>query len=134
MGTVPRKSLTLALLAVAASWAMPGVAAVPVQLFNGKDLTGWVNVYGTPDTWAVRDGALVCTVRSPGFLRTEKMYQNYVLDLEWRSPGRRPTPACSSTRTRYRKSAHPIRRRWKRKSTAGTTAAYSASAASQWCR
>src|SRR5262245_14625960 len=87
MGAIPRKSLALALLAMAASGTVLRAAAEPVQLFNGRDLTGWVNVYGTPDTWTVRDGILVCTARSPGFLRTGEMYQNYVLDLEWRLVG-----------------------------------------------
>ncbi|HEY7427115.1 MAG TPA: DUF1080 domain-containing protein [Gemmataceae bacterium] len=87
MGALPRKSLALALLAMAASGTVLRAAAEPVQLFNGKDLTGWVNVYGTPDTWTVRDGTLVCTARTPGFLRTGRMYQNYVLDLEWRLVG-----------------------------------------------
>ena len=37
-----------------------GVApSIPVpewkDLFNGKDLTGWVNVNTDPDTWSVRD-------------------------------------------------------------------------------
>jgi hypothetical protein len=87
MGAMTRTSLAPALLAMAASWAGPAAAAEPAPIFNGKDLTGWVNVYGTPDTWAVREGVLVCTARSPGFLRTERMYQNYRLELEWRLAG-----------------------------------------------
>jgi hypothetical protein len=59
-------------------------AADPIELFNGKDLTGWINIYDTPDTWNVRGGVLVCTAKSHGFLRTEQMYQNYRLELEWR--------------------------------------------------
>ena len=55
-----------------------------VDLFNGKDLTGWVNVNGAPATWSVRDGVLVGAGKPSGFLRTEKMYENYVLELEWR--------------------------------------------------
>ena len=30
------------------------------DLFNGKDLTGWVNVNTEPDTWKVKDGLLIC--------------------------------------------------------------------------
>jgi hypothetical protein len=56
----------------------------PVDLFNGKDLTGWVNVNCAPGTWAARDGVIACTGQPRGFLRTEVMYQNYVLELEWR--------------------------------------------------
>ena len=31
-----------------------------VALFNGKDLSGWVDVNTSPDTWYVKDGLLVC--------------------------------------------------------------------------
>ncbi len=54
------------------------------RLFNGRDLSGWVNVNTAPKTWRVRDGHLVCSGSPRGFLRTERMYQNYVLELEWR--------------------------------------------------
>ena len=30
-----------------------------VDLFNGKDLTGWVDVNTSPDTWSVKDGLLI---------------------------------------------------------------------------
>jgi hypothetical protein len=58
----------------------------PISLFNGKDLTGWVNVNGAPKTWQVRDGMIVCTGQPTGFLRTDTMHENYVLELEWRHP------------------------------------------------
>ena len=53
-------------------------------LFNGKDLTGWVNVNGAPETWTVRDGLLHCDGIPTGALRTTKMYENFILELEWR--------------------------------------------------
>ena len=53
------------------------------DLFNGKDLTGWVNVNCDPDTWSVRDGLLVCTGRPIGVMRSEKQYENFVLHIEW---------------------------------------------------
>jgi hypothetical protein len=58
-------------------------------LFNGRDLSGWVNVNGAPETWTVRDGMLHCDGVPTGALRTEKQYENFVLDLEWRhlTPG-----------------------------------------------
>ncbi len=55
-----------------------------VSLFNGKDLSGWVNVNGTPQTWQVREGVLVCTGEPRAFLRTTRMYENYVLEIEFR--------------------------------------------------
>lgn len=53
-------------------------------LFNGKDLSGWVNVNTDKDTWTVQDGVLVCTGRPIGILRTERQYENFILDLEWK--------------------------------------------------
>lgn len=55
-----------------------------VALFNGKSLNGWHNVNCGPDTWSVKDGMIHCTGRPIGELRTTKMYQNFILELEWR--------------------------------------------------
>lgn len=53
------------------------------DLFNGKDLTGWVNVNTDPDTWKVRDGVLICSGKPIGVMRTEKQYENFILHIEW---------------------------------------------------
>ena len=45
-------------------------------MFNGRDLSGWVNVNCSPETWAVRDGMITCTGTPTGALRTEKQYEN----------------------------------------------------------
>ena len=55
-----------------------------VSLFNGRNLDGWVNVNCAPETWTVRDGTIICTGMPTGVLRTEKHYENYILELEWR--------------------------------------------------
>ncbi|MGN6137072.1 MAG: 3-keto-disaccharide hydrolase [Aureliella sp.] len=55
-----------------------------VPLFNGRDLSGWVFVNTTPRTWQVEDGILKCTGKPIGEIRTEQMYQNFELELEWR--------------------------------------------------
>jgi len=55
-----------------------------VDLFNGRDLTGWVNVNTKPNTWQVKDGLLVCTGKPIGVMRSEKQYENFVLHIEWR--------------------------------------------------
>ena len=54
------------------------------SLFNGKDLTGWVNVNTSEDTWGVRDGILVCGGHPIGVMRSEKQYENFILEIEWR--------------------------------------------------
>ncbi len=53
-------------------------------LFNGQDLTGWVPVNTAPSTWTVEDGLLICSGKPMGELRTDRMYQNFILELEWR--------------------------------------------------
>ena len=55
-----------------------------VSLFNGKDLTGWVNVNTAADTWQVKDGLLICSGHPVGVMRSEKQYENFVLHIEWR--------------------------------------------------
>jgi hypothetical protein len=53
-------------------------------LFNGKDLSGWVLVNTPAETWSFEDGMLKCKGKPIGEIRTERMYQNFVLELEWR--------------------------------------------------
>ncbi|MDO8542298.1 MAG: DUF1080 domain-containing protein [Opitutaceae bacterium] len=55
-----------------------------VSLFNGKDLTGWVNV-GT-EKWEVVDGAIYGKGQtdSYGYLRTEKRYIDFHLSLRFK--------------------------------------------------
>ena len=53
-------------------------------LFNGKDLSGWVPVNTAPSTWSVRDGMLICSGKPIGELRTDRMYQNFIMEVEWR--------------------------------------------------
>lgn len=53
-------------------------------LFNGRDLTGWVNVNCADSTWSATNGVIFCTGAPIGELRTERMYQNFVLEAEWR--------------------------------------------------
>jgi hypothetical protein len=52
-------------------------------LFNGTDLTGWVNVNCAPETFFVKDGMIITTGKPTGFLRTDRQYENFILDLDW---------------------------------------------------
>jgi len=54
------------------------------SLFNGKDLTGWVDVNTSPETWFVKDGLLICRGEPIGVMRSEKQYENFILHIEWR--------------------------------------------------
>jgi hypothetical protein len=53
-------------------------------LFNGKDLSGWVNVNCAPETFSVRDGLISSTGIPTGILRTQRQYENFILELQWR--------------------------------------------------
>lgn len=55
-----------------------------VKLFNGEDLTGWVDVNTSPETWFVEDGLLKCKGLPIGVMRSEKQYENFILRIEWR--------------------------------------------------
>lgn len=55
-----------------------------VPLFNGKDLAGWVNANCAPETWSVKDGMICCTGKPTGALRTDRQYENFILEVEWR--------------------------------------------------
>lgn len=82
---MPRAALaTMAILSL--SWHVS--AAEPdkdgsVPLFNGKNLKGWVNVNGHPSTFAAKGGEIVTTGQPTGFLRTDRQYENFVLEFEW---------------------------------------------------
>ena len=53
------------------------------DLFNGKDLSGWVDVNTSKETWSVKDGLLICTGHPIGVMRSEKQYENFMLHIEW---------------------------------------------------
>lgn len=54
-----------------------------VSLFDGKTLAGWVNINCAPDTFGVRDGVITVTGVPICEIRTERMYENFVLELEY---------------------------------------------------
>ena len=54
-----------------------------VPLFNGKDLTGWVPVNVAPNTFTVKDGVIHSTGVPTGIMRTDRQYENFVIELDW---------------------------------------------------
>ena len=65
------------------------------SLFNGEDLAGWhadiPSLDGNPDgksAFIVRDGMLVSLGDPKGHLITDKVYQDYRLEVEYRFPGK----------------------------------------------
>jgi len=82
MKTTPLIPTLLLLLCVSAIQSAEEEGFVP--MFNGKDLTGWVNANCAPETWTVKDGVICCTGKPTGALRTEKQYENFIMEAEWR--------------------------------------------------
>jgi hypothetical protein len=84
--------VTLALAVIPARAAEDGF----VSMFNGKDLTGWVNVNGAPGTFFVKDDMIVTTGKPTGFLRTDRHYENFILEFDWMHVPPTPTAVGNS--------------------------------------
>ncbi|HEY2759770.1 MAG TPA: family 16 glycoside hydrolase, partial [Pirellulales bacterium] len=77
---------------------LSGPLGKPIQLFNGTDLAGWIwyqrppkdgsAVAGIEDVWSVKDGILHTTGKPTGYIRTDELYENYVLTVEQRHVGK----------------------------------------------
>jgi len=78
-------------LVLALSKAVAQDAITPashVDLFNGKDFSGWaffMRSNSPPEnSWSITNGLIHCTGKPNGFMRTIKNYRDYVCTVEWR--------------------------------------------------
>jgi hypothetical protein len=75
-------------LAIADGNSQAIVPSARVELFNGKDFSGWtffVKDNADPtNAWSVANGVIHCAGKPNSYLRTEKDYRNYKLTVEWR--------------------------------------------------
>jgi len=82
------KITMLATVGVAMAWGAGAAEpkfGPPVQLFNGKDLSGWAfSGDAVKAAWSVKDGVIHNAGRPGGYIRTEKDYTNFKLTLEFR--------------------------------------------------
>jgi hypothetical protein len=70
---------------------MPAVAAPQdkqpddgfVPMFNGKDLSGWVNVNCAPETFFTKEDLVITTGKPTGYLRTPRQYENFIAEFDW---------------------------------------------------
>ncbi len=76
--------LALGLMSGLTSCASASGAPEFVPLFDGKSLDGWVRVNGGPSTFVAKDGMIVCDGQPTCVLRTERMYENFVLEMDYR--------------------------------------------------
>ena len=49
---------------------------------NKEDPLNWINVNTNPDTWKKNKDLLICTGRPIGIMRSEKQYENFILQIE----------------------------------------------------
>ena len=85
-------ALVFGLMASAPIFAAEAVPAITptaaVELFNGKDFTGWEFFHrndADPKTiWKVEDGVMKCLGKPDGYARTVKAYKDYQVTVEWR--------------------------------------------------
>jgi hypothetical protein len=54
-----------------------------VDIFNGKDFTGWA---GPIDQYEVKDGAIVCKPKKGGTIFTKEEYSNFMARVEYKLP------------------------------------------------
>ena len=94
-GRILHAALLLLVTATVASAALPGATAMApaskIQLFDGKDFSGWTFV--SKDTtapaasiWSVTNGVILCQGNPNGYARTLQTYRDYQLHAEWRFP------------------------------------------------
>jgi hypothetical protein len=75
----------------------PGSASTPAQpgkppsdavvLFDGRNVSSWVAMDGTPTKWVVKDGAMEC-VPGSGYIRTLQAFGDCQLHLEFAAPAK----------------------------------------------
>ena len=103
----PKGPAVLAPILVFASFALTGragaadtpksggetkdTAANRIVLWNGKDLTGWKIFLGDATinpqgVWSAAAGVLHLATKASGYAKTEKLFANYHLHVEWRWP------------------------------------------------
>jgi len=56
-----------------------------IVLFDGKDLSQWVSMDGSPTKWIGRDGYMEC-VKGSGYVRTLQNFGDCQLHIEWATP------------------------------------------------
>lgn len=54
-------------------------------LFDGKDISAWVAMDGSPTKWVIKDGALEC-VPGSGYVRSLQAFGDCQLHVEWAAP------------------------------------------------
>lgn len=76
-----KKLALIFLVALASVWLSAGEPPEAKLLFNGTNLTGWTPLHG--GKFFVTNG-VIRVEGGKGWLRTEQMFTNFILEVEWR--------------------------------------------------
>jgi hypothetical protein len=90
--TAPMALFCFALVSINSAIAQDSTTTITptnhIELFNGKDFTGWTfcmkNKADPMQTWSVTNGVIHCTGQPFGYARTEKSFHDYRLTVVWR--------------------------------------------------
>ncbi len=78
----------LASNSLAADLPAPVTPTTRIDLFNGKDFSGWTFCLRSnaepANTFSVTNGLMHCTGQPFGYARTDQSYRDYKLTVEWR--------------------------------------------------
>jgi len=59
-----------------------------MELFNGKDFSGWTffmkDNADPAQTWSIEHGVIKCTGKPLGYMRTQQDFRDYRISVEWR--------------------------------------------------
>ncbi len=55
-----------------------------IELFNGRDLSGWEVVAGEKEAWRVVDGGIERCREGGGWLKSDEEYDDFILSLEYK--------------------------------------------------
>jgi len=81
--------LPMVLLGSCVVFAQPAVSAEDTgeewtYLFPNSSLEKWTRTNTPSDTWSFENDVLICSGKPIGEIRTRRMFQNFVMELEWR--------------------------------------------------
>lgn len=83
--------LNLSSLSAEEKIKVEGKLGKEIELFNGKDFSGWTYFLADPrakmeDVWSIDgdNGVIICKGSPAGYLQTVAHFTNYILRLEWR--------------------------------------------------
>jgi len=64
------------------TWLVLALLAQETDVMIVRDLNGWTVVQDASGAWSARDGTIVCGGKGGGLLRTDRMLQDFILELE----------------------------------------------------